>query len=478
MIPAPPEAPIFARTIAINDPESLAKYLVDEASVAWLRRDEGMVGIGRFATVEVTGPAEADAWWKAFVAAVEHSSEVTGVAGSGPVAFGSFTFDPGHTADVSRLVVPRVIIGRRQGRAWMTVLGCSPVELGESRPPVDALGTPSAVEPGELVGDPNRLLAAPDEVVAPEPAPVGPVELVAGPNSASSGPVEALGVAPSGSPLRAPLAVRVASDPADEDRWLRRVAEAVHRIETNGLEKVVLARRVVATASEPIDVRHLVTTLADGYPGCWVFSVDGLVGASPEMLVRRERGLATSRVLAGTIRRSGSEETDLKLAGALARSSKNLGEHELAVASVAEALAPLCSGMNVPESPYVLELPNVLHLATDVTAVAHKKASSLRLAAALHPSAAVCGTPTAVARAAIAELEGLDRGRYSGPVGWIDANGDGEWAIALRCGMQDATDPRRIDLFAGCGIVEGSDPEEELAETKAKLLPMLGALGL
>ena len=398
--------------------------------MAWIRHGEGMVGLGRFAEVEVAGPADADAWWSRFVTALEHRCEVAGAAGVGPVAFGSFTFDPGHTGAVSRLVVPRVIIGRRQGQAWLTVIGDDPLVEAPSPPLVELVETPDGVQ-----------------IVPASPATVLP-----------------------------PRDVEVASDPVAEDQWRRRVAEAVHRIESNGLEKVVLARRVTATASEPIDVRHLVTTLAEGYPSCWTFSVDGLVGASPEMLVRRERGLATSRVLAGTIRRSGSEETDLKLAGALARSSKNLAEHELAVASVAEALAPLCSGMNVPESPYVLELPNVLHLATDVTAVAHKKASSLRLAAALHPSAAVCGTPTAVARAAIAELEGLDRGRYSGPVGWIDSRGDGEWAIALRCGMVDAADPRRIDLFAGCGIVEGSDPDEELAETKAKLVPMLGAL--
>ena len=417
----------------------LAKYLVDEGSVAWLRRGDGMVGLGCFARVEVADPAEADAWWKGFVGALEHHSEVSGVAGSGPVAFGSFSFDPGHTSGTSRLMVPRVIIGRRDGISWLTVLGDTAGPLVEPAPLVELVETP-APRPGE---------------------PLSPVGLVEIPP-----------------PPRAPRNVQATTDAADEDRWRRRVAEAVRRIESNGLEKVVLARAVTATASEPIDVRHLVSILSEEYPSCWTFSMDGLVGASPEMLVRRERGLATSRVLAGTIRRSGSEETDLKLASSLARSSKNLAEHELAVASVAEALAPLCSGMNVPESPYVLELPNVLHLATDVTAVAHKKASALRLAAALHPSAAVCGTPTAVARAAIAELEGLDRGRYSGPVGWIDTNGDGEWAIALRCGMVDATDPRRIDLFAGCGIVEGSDPDEELAETKAKLVPMLAALGL
>jgi menaquinone-specific isochorismate synthase len=130
----------------------------------------------------------------------------------------------------------------------------------------------------------------------------------------------------------------------------------------------------------------------------------------------------------------------------------------------------------VPEAPYVLQLPNVLHLATDVTGVVENGASSLALAAALHPSAAVCGTPTEQARALIGELEHLDRERYAGPVGWIDASGDGEWAIALRCGLISQTDPQQIRLFAGCGIVAGSDPAAELAESRAKLVPMRDAL--
>ena len=195
------------------------------------------------------------------------------------------------------------------------------------------------------------------------------------------------------------------------------------------------------------------------------------------MLVRLESGLATSRVLAGTIRTSPDRDQALDLAAALAESSKDLEEHEYAVRSVAAALAPFCSGMNVPDAPYVLALPNVLHLATDVTAVADPAVTSLGLAAALHPSAAVCGTPTAAARDLIAELEHLDREKYSGPVGWIDAHGDGEWAIALRCGQLDSHDPRQIRLFAGCGIVAGSDPAAEVAESNAKLLPMLQALG-
>jgi menaquinone-specific isochorismate synthase len=198
-----------------------------------------------------------------------------------------------------------------------------------------------------------------------------------------------------------------------------------------------------------------------------------LFGSTPEMLVRRERGLVASRVLAGTIRRTGDDAHDLTLAATLARSSKDLEEHEFAVRSVADALAPYCTSMNVPEAPFVLHLPNVMHLATDVTGVLDSDASSLALAAALHPSAAVGGTPTADAVAIIREIERLDRGRYAGPVGWIDADGDGEWGIALRCAAHQGS---RVQLFAGCGIVADSDPAAELAEAAAKFIPVRDAL--
>ena len=329
------------------------------------------------------------------------------------MVFASFPFDAGHTDSAAVLVVPRVVIGRRAGQAWVTTIGA-------------------------------------DDDFEPLPSPV-------------SGRIEP------------PRLSGVTGRSLDREQWQRIVAEGVERIERNGLSKVVLARGVEIAAEAPIDPRWLVGALAGSYPNCWTYSVDGLVGASPEMLVRLQDGLAMSRVLAGTIRRDGTEELDLKLAHALARSGKNLIEHELAVESVAAALAPFCSGMNVPDAPYVLELPNVLHLASDVTAVAHGDATALRLAAELHPSAAVCGTPTATARKAIAELEQLDRGRYSGPIGWMDASGDGEFAIALRCG-QLAPDRLSITLYAGCGIVAGSDPAEEYAETEAKLIPMLEAL--
>ncbi|MDR1807990.1 MAG: chorismate-binding protein [Propionibacteriaceae bacterium] len=263
--------------------------------------------------------------------------------------------------------------------------------------------------------------------------------------------------------------------PGAKDRaaWRAAVAAAVAAIAGGALDKVVLARDELARTAGPLTQQWLLSRLAAAYPDTWTFAVAGLVGATPELLVRRDRGLVTSRVLAGTIRRRGGSDAD-DLADALASSSKDLAEHEFAVASVAGALEPYCSGMNVPETPFVLRLPNVMHLASDITGVAQSGASVARLAEAVHPSAAVCGTPTGAARDLIRGLEGFDRGRYAGPVGWLGADGDGEIGLALRCGLLESD--RTLRLYAGCGIVADSDPELELAETDAKLLPMKQAL--
>src|SRR5665811_530837 len=158
------------------------------------------------------------------------------------------------------------------------------------------------------------------------------------------------------------------------DRWSTVVARAVGRINAGEMDKVVLARDLAVNAGSTIDPRWLLRRLAERYDHTWVFAVDGLIGATPEMLVKLEKGLVTSRVLAGTIRRTGDDEHDLALAASLARSSKDLEEHEYAVRSVAEALAPHCSSINVPESPFVLHLSNVMHLATDVAGVMHDTA--------------------------------------------------------------------------------------------------------
>lgn len=263
-----------------------------------------------------------------------------------------------------------------------------------------------------------------------------------------------------------------------DQQWSKAVEDSVARIKAGELEKVVLARDLIAQADREIDPAALIQSLETEYPSTWLFLVDNLIGATPELLVRLSKSLVTSRVLAGTIRRTGDEQRDLALAGSLTKSSKDLEEHEYAVRSVAEALEPFASSTNVPDAPFVLHLPNVMHLATDVTGVINDTASKVdifKLVAALHPSAAVCGTPTDIARDLITELENMNRGRYAGPVGWVDAHGDGEMGIALRCG-QIAPDGRSIRVFAGCGIVAGSSAEQELAESQAKLLPIRSAL--
>nr|NLI50533.1 isochorismate synthase [Propionibacterium sp.] len=411
-----PELPpaLRARTVAIRDPGDLLGYLAEASDVAWVRRGDGFVGLGVALRAEVPSLDAGADWWADVSGRIDHSSDLPDTWGAGPLAFGSFAFDPGHTSTSSVLVVPRLIVGRRGGRSWLTLVGD---------------------------GEPTLPPVAPD---------------AAGPG-----------------------AVAVRPGPLDAAGWAAAVARVVAAINdpASGLGKVVLARAVDVVAEHPIEARWLARRLAASYPSTWTFSIDGLVGASPEMLLRAEGGLVTSRVLAGTIRR-GDPSQDEALAETLAGSGKDLEEHEFAVASVADALRPYCTGMNVPDAPFVLQLPNVMHLASDVTGVMRETVSSLRLAGRLHPSAAVCGTPTASALAAIAAHERLDRGRYAGPVGWIDTAGGGEWAIALRCGRLAPADPRSIRLYAGCGIVGRSRPDAEVAETVAKLRPMLDALGV
>ena len=260
------------------------------------------------------------------------------------------------------------------------------------------------------------------------------------------------------------------------ESWRSKVNAAITEIQRGRLDKVVLAREIVGKSEAPIDSRYVLRNLASEYPATWVYSNSGLVGATPELLVRLSKSMVVSRILAGTISKTGDDDKDLALAASLARSSKDLEEHEYAVRSVAEALSPFCSSTNVPESPFVLHLANVMHLATDVSGVlteSHNVVDLFALLEKLHPSAAVCGTPTVVANQVIKEIEDLNRGRYAGPIGWVDSHGDGEQGIALRCGLISGTE---IHAYAGCGIVSGSDADREIKESLAKLLPIKQAL--
>ncbi|WP_434316356.1 isochorismate synthase [Leifsonia sp. P73] len=261
----------------------------------------------------------------------------------------------------------------------------------------------------------------------------------------------------------------------DEGGYESAVATAVERIREHDLSKVVLARELSAHLPLESDVRRALVELALGYPDCWTFAVDGLVGSSPETLVRVHHGTVTARVLAGTMSRGRDAESDRASALALAGSPKDQDEHRFAVSSVLDALRPHSADLGASDEPFTLKLPNLWHLATDIAGTLSDGSSSLDLADALHPTAAVAGTPTPEALALIRELEPFDRGRYAGPVGWVGGDGDGEWAIALRCAQLDETGD--LTAYAGAGIVADSDPAREYAETTMKFRPIVEAFG-
>ena len=397
-------------TTRIGDHLPLLDLLTNDAPLSWVRNGEGLVGWGVHATTTVTGKDRFEKAREWWHHQLETFAISDSVHASGTGPV-LFTSFSFDRNEESVLVIPKVLVGQKGLQSWITWIGDSAQPLLPESPENTSQGTFIFTD-GSIT----------------------------------------------------------------TDAWKERVAEAIARIEKSGVDKVVLARDLVATATSDIDARPILKKLATEYPSTWTFSVDGLVGATPELLLRLSKGMVTSRVLAGTIPKTGDDEKDLALAASLARSSKDLEEHDYAVRSVADALEPFCSSTNVPESPYVLHLANVMHLATDVTGALIKskqRVDAFSLLKSLHPSAAVCGTPRNIAFDIINEIEGMNRGRYAGPVGWIDASGDGELGIALRTGQITG---KEIRIYAGCGIVAGSNPEKELEESAAKMIPMRSAL--
>jgi menaquinone-specific isochorismate synthase len=423
-------ARLVVQTVEVPDPGELLDWLPSLGGLAWVRRGDGLVASGEAARFEITGKkhcAEAANCWHDFTERLVVDDAI-GQPGSGPVAFGSFAFDEETGGSV--LVVPEQVIGRRDGLAWITTIGHEH-SSGRQSAGQAGLAHPQSAEIGQL---PPR----PITVSARRPGPIRWAE--------GSVPVTA---------------------------WRAAVAEAVRQINARRLDKVVLARDLLAYADEAVDTGHLLRSLASRFPDCWTFAVDGLVGATPELLIRRTGLDILSLVLAGTAWRHPGAEDEDQLAAELIASAKNQEEHVYAARSAAESLAPYCAELSAPIEPTILRLSNVLHLATEVTGQLAGDTDALTLAGALHPTAAVAGTPTDVSLDVIRELEGMNRGRYAGPVGWLDANGDGEWCIALRCAEVDGN---RVRLFSGCGIVAGSDPDSEVDEAQAKFLAIRDAL--
>ncbi|GAA1961649.1 isochorismate synthase [Microbacterium deminutum] len=420
---------LAVETREIDPVDDLLLFADPRAPLAWLRRSDGIIGLGGMLTGFETGgttpgrdggPSAADAW-RAICADAEVDDPV-GLHGTGLVAFGALAFDP-RSRSSSRLIVPHTVVGRREGRAWIT-----------------------------------RIRSVADD--APPP------------------PLRAVPYGPYWSATLGPGAL-------DPEGYQAAVRAGLDAIAAREVGKVVLARDLIGTVPANADLRRLVRALAGGYPDTWTFAVDGLIGASPETLVTVSGGAVTARVLAGTFPRGADADDDAAASIALSHSGKDLDEHRYAVQSVLDALAPHVRSVRADEEPFALELPNLWHLATDVAGELADHASALDLVASLHPTAAVAGTPTDAAIELIRRLEPFDRGRYAGPVGWVDAHGDGEWAIALRCaqigaepmrGHGDYSDTIPVVAHAGAGIVAGSDPETELLETRVKFRPIVDAL--
>ena len=414
---------LVVETVPLEQVPELLDLLAPSSPLLWWRRNEGMVGHEPLITREFRGNdrfREAAAAWKEIVSTAEVTDQVN-LPGTGLMAFGTFGFR--YTSAIpSVLIIPRLIVGRRGGASWLTRIH----PASESASPLSPEKAQSLLE--ELISASGKTGSTPH--------------------------------------------VTLSEGAQTEADFLSSVSRAVERINTGEVDKVVLSRDLQGSISENSDLRFPLKRLAESYPDCWTFSVDGLLGSSPETLVSVHGNKIQARVLAGTARRGSDANSDLESAAALASSHKDLDEHGFATRSVLDALAPFTGTLTVSESPFTLKLPNVWHLATDIAGTLSSGSSSLDLVDALHPTAAVAGTPTAVAVTVIDDLEPFDRGRYAGPVGWVGANGDGEWAIALRCAQVSAD---TITAYAGCGIVSDSIPEKELVETEMKFRPIVDA---
>ena len=411
-----------------------------EEVVSWVHEGRGLIGLRRALTIEAHGDERIEALraaWRSVIGAAWWRDALVR-PGTGPVALGAITFSPASEQS-SVLMVPEVLIGLDDDGAWLTTaVSAATGKVEPEHPDPEALIKALVTEARTAIGREH------------EDGDAGATAVEAGALS--------------------------------EEQWCRTVARTQERMRSGQARKVVLARDVLARPTAPLATGTVLRRLASDYPSTWTFAVDQMVGASPELLLRLRDRRLTSRVLAGTARRRAGEDAPAtaRLAAWLEGSEKNNREHELARASAITALEPLCSVVNAP-ARFVLSLPNVLHLASDVTGVVAGDTGALALVDALHPTAAVCGTPTPAAARLIEEAESMDRGRYAGPVGWVDWHGEGEWCIALRSAQLPEAGPgpqSPARVFGGGGIMPDSEPVDELAETTAKMRPMLGALGM
>ena len=530
--------------LSVSPGVSLTDFLYAPTSVScWLHEGYGLVGLGRLLTLSAppaepvstpsaepaistrfaqTGPSPSadtpchnpprriEQLRQAWRHEVGQASWVDQVRrpGSGPLALGAITFSATSQAS-SVLVVPQVLVGRDRQGWWLTRFELSPAttapgsEVFRGQPYTPQLSFVRAVADNAAenagLADILDFVCAQGQAASATKTSAGAQGQASAATSASS-PAAVGQTSPAAVGQTSPAAVESAktsqSSTLSDSQWTRAVELATQALKQNRAIKVVLARDSYLSSSLTLGaaLEHLATRFAT----TWTFSVDGMIGASPEMLLQLREREVFSRVLAGTARRRANmDQGELEqLADWLRHSPKNSREHQLAAASAVKALTPITEQLRVSE-PFALTLPNVIHLATDIYGQVAGDTGALALVEALHPTAAVCGTPTAAAAQLIGELEGMDRERYAGPVGWVDWRGEGQWCIALRSGqvLSPTAQPTSaqggpagypmgnqpvgsVRIFAGAGIMPDSVAADELAETNAKMAPMRAALGL
>lgn len=539
--------------LSVSPGVGLTDFLYAPTSVScWLHEGYGLVGLGRLLTLSAppakpvsTAPAESVSTASAEPAVSTHFAQPgpspsadtpchnpprrieqlrqawrheVGQAswvdqvrrpGSGPLALGAITFSATSQAS-SVLVVPQVLVGRDRQGWWLTRFELSPTttaprsEVFRGQPYTPQLSfvrtvAENAAENAGLADILDFVCAQGRAASAVKTSPAGAPAHASGATSTGSPDVVAQTNAPAvvqTNPAAVESAKTSQSSTLSDSQWTGAVELATQALKQNRAIKVVLARDSYLSSSLTLGaaLEHLATRFAT----TWTFSVDGMIGASPEMLLQLREREVFSRVLAGTARRRANmDQGELEqLANWLRGSPKNYREHQLAAASAVKALTPITEQLRVSE-PFALTLPNVIHLATDIYGQVAGDTGALALVEALHPTAAVCGTPTAAAAQLIGELEGMDRERYAGPVGWVDWRGEGQWCIALRSGQVLSPTAQTagtqggpagypmgnqpvgsVRIFAGAGIMPDSVAADELAETNAKMAPMRAALGL
>ena len=407
--------PVLTATTRAWKPSSLEPLRNINNPLVFQRRRRGLIGTGEVVRAEFSGPERfqhAEAWWTELCDKATVRDSVRR-PGSGLAAFGTFTFSSA-SEQKSVLIVPEKIMGVDDAGAFETRI--------------------TSARLATLAEDPSRTKVSPT-IAASKWTPAS----------------------------------------VNEQYFLSLVELAKNQIQAGSLHKAVLARDLVRRTSPDFPVGETLEKLLDAYPDTFVFSVDGLVGASPETLASVRGENISLRVLAGSAPRGVTDRDDQQKASSLATSTKDLDEHRFAVQDVLHTLKRHGITAAADEVPFQLKLPNMWHLATNIRAVLPQAGSSIQVIGALHPTAAVAGSPTDAALDFINTHEGLDRGRYAGPVGWVDANGDGDWAIALRCGQIDKKN-NQITAFAGAGIVAESDATAELLETELKFRPIVDAV--